>query len=202
MLRIGRIGPAAEGQQTASTEEAFRHFAASFGQTGRFAREEAVEVFVSCDQPLFHLTGEFTCSQHASVLTNSRQRIADEHINDAAAAVTSSDQYRPSRLLADFSDDLSVVPARRQGQGVDRSVSVLWGHDGEKLAFIRDVERVQPQQLTGSPDRIPHRNLIFKQKHSQTAIARKFVEGGRSASAGGIPHPADAGPRGVYKGFY
>jgi hypothetical protein len=37
-------------------------------------------------------------------LANSRQRIADEHIHDAARAVTSERENRARRLLADFAD--------------------------------------------------------------------------------------------------
>ena len=41
VLRIGGVGSAPEGQQTAAAQKAFGHFAAGFRQARGFAREEA-----------------------------------------------------------------------------------------------------------------------------------------------------------------
>ena len=109
VLGIGGIGAAPEGQQAASAEKAFGHVAARFGQTRRLAREKPLEQLVSFEQPLFHLTGEFTCGCHTWVgSTDSWQRIADQHIYDSAAPVKGCHQNRAGRLFPNFSDDLRL----------------------------------------------------------------------------------------------
>jgi hypothetical protein len=84
-------------------------------------REERLQYLVSCQEALFNLRGELAIRSHfpsyfghsAFRLADSRQRIADEHIHDAAAAIKRRDQNRPSRLFANFADDASLIAPRR-----------------------------------------------------------------------------------------
>ena len=52
VLRIGGVRPAPKSQQPASRKKALRHFAASFCQPGRFAREKTLEQSITRQQPL------------------------------------------------------------------------------------------------------------------------------------------------------
>src|ERR1700690_200948 len=77
VLRVGGVRTATEGEQTPSTQEAFRHLAANFRQTRRLVREELFEQFIPLEQPLFHLTCEFNrCCHGISYLTTSASKFA------------------------------------------------------------------------------------------------------------------------------
>src|SRR5271156_2966196 len=98
MLRIRGIRTATKGQKPPSAQEALRHFTASFGQSRRLARKEMLEQLVALEQAFFNLGGknvgrELRCGRHRS-LTDSRQRIADEHIHDSTAPIKGSHEHR------------------------------------------------------------------------------------------------------------
>ena len=56
-----------------------------------------------------------------------------------------------------------------------REMSERFLRGGRLLAFVGDVERIEPEQLTGAAHGIAHRNLIFEKDHPQPAIARQLV---------------------------
>ena len=121
MLRIGGVGAASEGEQTASVEKALGHGVAGFRQTGCFAGKEFFDDLVAREQALFDLRCKcaayrrrrpYTSNQY--FLTNARQGIADQHIHDPAAAVTRGDQNRARRLFAHFADHLRFLAAGRE----------------------------------------------------------------------------------------
>src|ERR1700683_2614259 len=88
VLRIGSIRPTPEGQQTPSAQKAFRHLAASQRQARRFLQEELLRYLVPREQSLLDLTGQPARCRHITCpLTNSRQRVAHEHVYDATATV-------------------------------------------------------------------------------------------------------------------
>jgi hypothetical protein len=80
-------------------------------------------------------------------LADARQRIADEHVDEARATVGRRDENGGRRLLADFADD-SRFPASGGGtQGFERRIGLIGGYHGEKLTFVRNVERIEAQKL-------------------------------------------------------
>src|ERR1700733_8432763 len=107
-----------------------------------------------------------------SCLANSRQGITDEHIYDSTSSVEGSHQHCTCRLFANFPDHLRFASAGRETQGVDRSIGVLRGDDRQELAFISNMQRIEPEQLARAADGIAHRNLVLKKTHAQSAIAR------------------------------
>src|SRR5271169_5398282 len=93
VLRIGRIRPTPESKQASSAQKSFRHLAASLRQATRFPAEEILKNLVPLEQSLFDLAGQSASCCHINCpLTDPRQRITYEHVYDAAATVTGSDQ--------------------------------------------------------------------------------------------------------------
>src|SRR5277367_6505093 len=79
------------------------------------------------------------CSSFAyQVLTDPRQRIADQHVYDPAASITSGDQDGIGGLCMNLSDDAGFCSAVRLLQSIQGHVGIVLGDDGEKLTFIRD----------------------------------------------------------------
>ena len=156
-------------------------------------RKEALEDIVAQQQPFFDLCCESARCLHIEALTNPRQRIADQHVDDASAAITSGDQDGIGGLFMNLSDDAGFFSAVRLLQCIQGHVSILGRDDGEKLAFIRNVQRIQSKQFAGAANRIVHGNLLFKQLNAQAAIARQLVERGGYAASRRIAHPANPG---------
>src|SRR5208282_564622 len=78
VLRIRSIRSAPEGQEPPSAKESLRHFAAGFGQSRRFAREETLEHLVAFEQALFNLGRKkvgrkLRCGLHISSSTDRQQ---------------------------------------------------------------------------------------------------------------------------------
>src|ERR1700722_9002848 len=73
------------------------------------------------------------------LLTNSRQRIAHQHIDHPCAAVKRSYQNGTAGLFADFADDSGQFTAGRRAEGAHRNFRQFRRNDREELPFIRDV---------------------------------------------------------------
>src|SRR5271170_6668364 len=91
------------------------------------------------------------CTSFAyQVLTDPRQWIADQHIYDSAASITSGDQDGIGGLFMNLPDDAGFFSAFRLLQRIQGHVSIVLGDDGEKLTFIRDMKRIQSKQFAGA----------------------------------------------------
>ncbi len=62
-----------------------------------------------------------------------------------------------------------------------------------ELAFVRDMKRIETEQLACAAHRIANRYAFFKQQHAQFAIARQLIQRCGNSAARGIAHPANAG---------
>ena len=96
VLRVSSIRTLAKGKQATAAQETVGHLAACLGEAMRFLGKERLKNLISRQQALFDLCGELALCRHfafehialtALQLANTRQRIANEHIHDAAAAV-------------------------------------------------------------------------------------------------------------------
>jgi len=97
MLGVGCVGTAPERKQATTLEEAFGHGSTGLRQTECFSSKKLLDDPVPHEQALFHLSRQPTNSGHGTtlkLLTNARQGIADQHIHNPAATVTSRDQHR------------------------------------------------------------------------------------------------------------
>ena len=90
-------------------------------------------------------------------LADARQRVADEHVDDPAAAETRVEEDEALGLGAHLADDRRLGAERVRPQRGERVVGGLGGDDGDELALVRDVERVDAEDLAGADDRGPER---------------------------------------------
>src|SRR5579859_4566672 len=126
-----------------------------------------------------------------SRLTYPRQRITHQHVDNPAAAIPGSHQHRRSRLFPYFTNDPCSIAAVCHGKSIHRCIRRFGRHHGEKLAFVGDVQWIKPQQLAGPTYLIPNWNLFFKDRDSQAAITRQFIERSSHAAPSRIAHPAN-----------
>src|SRR6478609_3201924 len=147
MLSVGSIRSASEGQQAPTAQKALGHFAAGFGEPNGFTREENLEDAVPLEEPLLDLGCELITSRHSA---NSWQWISDQHVDDAASAIRRTHEHRSGGLFTDFADDPRLFPSRRKVESVDGRIRIFSGDNGEKLAFVGDMQRVESQQFAGT----------------------------------------------------
>src|SRR5207248_6152696 len=60
-----------------------------------------------------------------------------------------------------------------------------------KLAFIRNVQRIQPEQLACAAYRVADRYSVLKQEDAQATVASQFVQRSGNSTASGIAHPSN-----------
>src|SRR5271165_1179836 len=128
----------------------------------------------------------------AAFLTDARQRIADKHVYDPAAAISRGYQYGAGRFGSNLANDDRILSAFRPIQHVQSGVSVFRRNHGEKLTFVGNVQWVQAQQFARAANLVAHWNLFLRQHDAQAAVAGKLIERRGDASAGGIAHPANS----------
>ena len=68
-----------------------------------------------------------------------RKRIADEHIHHAAPAIARLDNHSCDGLLSHVADDCRQLATWNRLHRRQRALRVVRAHNGEKLAFVRDV---------------------------------------------------------------
>ena len=123
VLSIGGVGTASEGEQPASLDEIAQTWSGKL-QPGERPREKktprrsgsaraGVLLFEPLESPARDCC--HALFQINPFLTNARQRIADQHIHDPAAAITRGDQNRAGRLFAHFANHLRIFAARGPG---------------------------------------------------------------------------------------
>src|ERR1700738_1236146 len=69
---------------------------------------------------------------------DARQWIADEHVDDPAAAERSPQCHNPLRVRHDLADDRRVGALRVRPQGCNGCFSLIGCDDREELALVRD----------------------------------------------------------------
>src|SRR6516165_4118896 len=143
----------------------------------------------------WHFVAIFSFDHNALAVlrsANTRQRIANEHVDDSAATIACGHQHGAARLLANFADDASLGPAGPGVKRLQRRVSKFGSYDRQELPFIRDVQRIETQQLTGSAHGVVNGKAVFKQNDAQPTIPGEFIERGGYATTSWITHPANA----------
>ena len=79
-----------------------------------------------------------------------RQRVPDEHVDDPAAAEGSVKEDKSRRFRLNLADDRGVDAKRMAAETRQCIVRRLGRHDGDELPLVRDVERIDPEDL-GAP---------------------------------------------------
>ena len=63
---------------------------------------------------------------------------------------------------------------------------VTLGNEGDEPPFVRDVHRVEPENLARAAHVLPHRNTSLVDGHADAGAARDLVERAGEAAAGEI----------------
>ena len=79
------------------------------------------------------------------LLTDAREGIAYEHVDDTCTAVAGVDDDGIGRLLADLPDDACFIGSLDKLDGVEGDISKLGGDDGDELALVGDVQGSRPR---------------------------------------------------------
>jgi hypothetical protein len=84
---------------------------------------------------------------------------------------------------------LRATAQRVRAHGGQQLVGYLGGANGDELALVGHVQRVQAQQFAGGLHLGQHRNVRLLNHHAHLRLARDFVErGGQSAARGVAQH--------------
>src|SRR5262245_34348691 len=90
-------------------------------------------------------------------------------------------------MIADnFPNELSVTPERMFTHLSEDVRGGIRSYDGQQLALVSHIERIQPENFTGSFDGLPHRNLALVDDHTHSRSRGEFVQGRRHAAPCGI----------------
>jgi hypothetical protein len=100
--------------------------------------------------------------------TYPRQRVADEHVYHAGAAEAGVHDDHARWFLAHFADDLGFLAAFGIAQGFEGGFRLFWSYHGEELAFVRYVEWVYAEDLTGPVHDVPDRELLLPEHEAIT----------------------------------
>ena len=98
-----------------------------------------------------------------------------------------------------LSDQRGVLAQRMCTHRRQQRRRVRAGANGNQLALVGHVERVQPQQFAGGGDHRLDRNCALSQHHADTGLAGNFVQGGGEAAARRVAQAADVGTRGQHR---
>ncbi len=156
---------------------------------------------IAFEQALFDLGREFASRFASHASADARQGIADQHVDDPAAAVAGGHQHRACRLLANFSDDAGFLaagslrathraPHQRSREPPPPETGLHWRCATGRARAIRRRRALRHAPATGLPA-----------DDCQAAIARQFVQRRGDAAARRITHPANPGRRGREQGL-
>src|SRR5919197_5520642 len=87
-----------------------------------------------------------------------RQGIADEHVHDPPAAERCLDEHHPRRLRLHLADLGRLCATRSRAERREPLVGGLGGDEGDERALVRDVHRVDAEDLAGARDRRRNRH--------------------------------------------
>src|SRR3954451_5268671 len=102
--------------------------------------------------------------------------LAGEHVNDARAADARFHQHKAGMVGSDFADHGSLFAKGVRLHRGKNARAVSTGYDRQQLAFVGDVERVKPKNLTGAFDLLADWYARFVKEHSDVRGLGNFTE--------------------------
>src|SRR5690349_10016161 len=123
-------------------------------------------------------------------LADARERVADKHVDDPAAAEWAPQRDHTGRLGLDDANDRGALAAGRRAQGCDGGVGLVGGHDSEETTLVRDVERVDTEHFAGPVDGRLDRQGEFVEHDGASGGLRQLVGNCSDSATGGVAHPA------------
>src|SRR5581483_11001728 len=78
---------------------------------------------------------------------DSRERIADEHVDHTGPSERGVQENETGRVRRDLADDRRIGSERMRPECGERRVRLRLGDYGYEFPLVRDVERVDPENL-------------------------------------------------------
>src|SRR5664279_1161162 len=104
-------------------ETTLGHLAGGLSKLACLLQEERFEDIVADEKRFFDSGGEIGGGLHRGLLTDAREGIAYEHVDDACTAVAGVDDDGVGRLLADLPDDACFFASLDKLDGVEGDIS-------------------------------------------------------------------------------
>ena len=120
--------------------------------------------------------------------TDPRKAFPIEFREDARPADPGLERDEAGFPAGDFSDDGCVPAAGVRAHAEERFRGIFAGDDGDHLAFVPHIKRVEPQDAAESAHGIGHRDVGFPETYTAGGGFGDFVEDGRKAAASHVPH--------------
>ena len=163
MLCVGGVGPAPEGQQPSAAQKALRHFAGGARQPWAPRARRSLERSNCASAAVRRDSGERGLQRRHGI---SRSAAADRPPACRSCAFRRRASM-PSTVAAGCSRTSPMMaassPPGASLQRVQRRVGELGRDHRQELAFVGDVQRIEPQQFACAANGVAHRNPIFEQ---------------------------------------
>ena len=103
---------------------------------------------------------------------------------------------RPGSPRPNAADDRSAAPKRMRAHGGERGLRLVGRRDGDDLALVGEIERVEPQNLAERLDLFADRRRLFVDLDRHLRGLGDLVQRRRQPAAGRVAQEAHAGRSG------
>src|SRR5438552_2939040 len=110
----------------------------------------------------------------AELSTDSRKLFAGKHVDDTGAADACFHHDKTGMIARDFTDDGGVLTKAMRFHGAQDEIDILRGDNGEKLSFVRNIKRIEAENLAGAFHFFADRNARLVEKHPNFRRLRDF----------------------------
>src|SRR5215469_12470907 len=107
--------------------------------------------------------------------TDPGQLLAEQGIDDARAPDLGFHKHHAGVVRDDLPDDARILPERVLTHAIDYCISKIVRCDGNQLAFIGDVKRIEAENLTSATHRVVDGNFGFTQAHADLAARKQWM---------------------------
>src|SRR5579885_132604 len=104
-----------------------------------------------------------------AALADARQRLAQHHIEHAAATDFRLHEHAPRMLRNHFSNTPCLTPKRVIEHRIEYVFGSLRRHSRNQFPLIRHVKRIKPKDFAGASDTLTHRYAFFMKSEEHTS---------------------------------
>src|SRR5215470_10696207 len=115
-----------------------------------------------------------------------RQRFAEWEVDDSLAADGGAGGDEAGMAGHHPADAARFLAERVGAQRRQHALGALGGDEGDELALVGDVERIEPEDLAGAAHRVVHRDRILVHLDAELAARGDLDERRGDAAAGRI----------------
>src|SRR6266540_2800862 len=102
-----------------------------------------------CPGKSFHIVN-FRSPAIAALSTDSRKLLAGKHVNDTGAADARFHHDKTGMIARDFANHGGLLTKRMRFHSAEDKIDILRGDNGEKLSFVRNIKRIEAENLAGA----------------------------------------------------